>query len=132
MVPKLLKKKNYLTMIENAAKGENWMFRNFYVEKDGETYDSLEDGKGMLFDFGKKDIFPNFWMKDMKFAIDIIWINDNRIVDIDRDVKPEPGRSDSELTLYIPPKPIDYVLEVNAGYAERNGIEVGDSVQIEL
>ena len=32
-------------MIENAAKGENWMFRNFYIEKDGEVKDSLEDGK---------------------------------------------------------------------------------------
>ncbi len=42
---KLLKKKNYLAMIENAAKGENWIFRNFYIEKDGEVLDSLEDGK---------------------------------------------------------------------------------------
>lgn len=42
---RLLLKKNYLTMIENAAKGENWMFRNFYVEKEGVITDSLEDGK---------------------------------------------------------------------------------------
>ena len=32
-------------MVENAAKGENWMFRNFYVEKEGAVIDSLEDGK---------------------------------------------------------------------------------------
>ncbi len=38
-------KKNYLTMIENSVKGENWMFRNFYIEKEGEIKDSLEDGK---------------------------------------------------------------------------------------
>lgn len=42
---RLLKKKNYLAMIENAVKGENWMFRNFYIEKDGVMIDSLEDGK---------------------------------------------------------------------------------------
>ncbi|MBX4190367.1 hypothetical protein KW791_03690, partial [Candidatus Parcubacteria bacterium] len=37
-------KKNYLTMIENAAKGENWMFRNFYILQDGVEKDALEDG----------------------------------------------------------------------------------------
>ena len=43
---KLLKKKNYLAVVENSAKGENWMFRNFYIEKDGgAVIDSLEDGK---------------------------------------------------------------------------------------
>ena len=95
-------------------------------------YDSLADGEGMLFDFGKKNIFPNFWMKDMKFPIDIIWINDNRIVHIDHNVQHEPGRSDSELTLYTPPKPIDYVLEVSANYTINNGIEIGNSVTINL
>lgn len=42
---KLLLKKNYLTQIENSTKGENHLFRNFYVEKNGEISDSLEDGK---------------------------------------------------------------------------------------
>ena len=42
---KLLFKKNYLTQIENLVKGENHLFRNFYVEKDGQISDSLEDGK---------------------------------------------------------------------------------------
>src|SRR6185369_5161142 len=37
-------KKNYLGMIENAAKGENWMFRNFYMVKDGVERDALENG----------------------------------------------------------------------------------------
>ncbi len=37
-------KKNYLTMIENAAKGENWMFRNFYISENGVEKDVLEDG----------------------------------------------------------------------------------------
>jgi len=42
---KLLFKKNYLTQIENSAKGENYLFRNFYVKKEEEIKDSLEDGK---------------------------------------------------------------------------------------
>ncbi len=44
-VMKLLFKKNYLTQIENSAKGENYLFRNFFVEKDGKIEDSLEDGQ---------------------------------------------------------------------------------------
>src|SRR3989344_4360527 len=37
-------KKNYLAMIENSAKGENWMFRNFYIVKNAPEIDALEDG----------------------------------------------------------------------------------------
>lgn len=38
-------KKNYLAMIENAAKGENWIFRNFYVVQDGMEKDVYKDGR---------------------------------------------------------------------------------------
>jgi hypothetical protein len=37
-------KKNYLTMIENGAKGENHLFRNFYIIKEGIETDALENG----------------------------------------------------------------------------------------
>jgi len=42
---KLLFKKNYLTQIENSTKGENHLFRNFYVEKDPEVEISNASGK---------------------------------------------------------------------------------------
>ena len=45
MKPALLKKKNYLTMIENAAKGENWMFRNFYIDENGVEKDAYNNGR---------------------------------------------------------------------------------------
>lgn len=41
----LLFKKNYLTQIESSAKGENHLFRNFFIEKNGQLEDSLENGK---------------------------------------------------------------------------------------
>lgn len=41
----LLFKKNYLAQIENSVKGENHLFRNFYVEKNGQVEDSLENGR---------------------------------------------------------------------------------------
>ncbi|MEK9158116.1 MAG: hypothetical protein AAB638_02955 [Patescibacteria group bacterium] len=40
----VLFKKSYLTIIENSAKGENWMFRNFFLNKDGMELDVLQNG----------------------------------------------------------------------------------------
>jgi hypothetical protein len=40
----LLKKKNYLTMIQNAVRGENNMFRNVFANIDGEETDIANDG----------------------------------------------------------------------------------------
>lgn len=42
---KLLKKKNYLSIIENSAKGENLMFRNLWAEKNENTIDIVENGR---------------------------------------------------------------------------------------
>lgn len=88
----------------------------------------LDENKGMLF------IFPSgsnaiFWMKDMKFDIDIIWIKDSKVIKIDKDIKaPPPNTPDDKLSLYPSEKPIDYVLEVNSGFADKKEIKVGDSV----
>jgi uncharacterized membrane protein (UPF0127 family) len=92
--------------------------------------EKLESGQGMLFIFDSQDVTPAFWMKDMRFAIDIIWINDERVVQINQNVEPEPGVADSNLKLYAPPGPIDYVLEVNAGTATEKGFKVGDAVDL--
>jgi uncharacterized membrane protein (UPF0127 family) len=72
-------------------------------------------------------------MKDMRFAIDIIWIDDEKIVQIDKAIQPpEEGTPDEELILYTVNQPIDYVLEVNAGFVEKNNIEKGDPVDLSL
>lgn len=88
---------------------------------------------GMLFKFEQNDLIPNFWMKDMKFAIDILWINDGKIIKIDEKIQPPAdGTPDEKLKIYKPGKPVDYVLELNSGFCERNTIKVGDSVEIAL
>ena len=90
---------------------------------------SLPEAEGLLFDFGQKDIFPSFWMRGMLIPIDIIWINDGKITKIDKNLAPpEKDTPDSSLELYYPDKPIDYVLEVNAGFSDKNSLKVGDSV----
>lgn len=90
------------------------------------VFDRLSDNQGMLFVFDSAQK-PGFWMKDMKFSIDIIWINSLRVVDITRNL---PVENNSQLTKYYPNVDIDHALEVNAGWSDKNGIKVGDSVEI--
>jgi uncharacterized membrane protein (UPF0127 family) len=67
-----------------------------------------------------------FWMKGVRFPIDIIWLRDNTIIGIAHDVQPEPDVSDDELTRYRSPGPVNAVLEVVAGTAEILHIGKGD------
>lgn len=92
---------------------------------------SLDKNSGMLFVFDSQNVTPVFWMKDMTFSIDIIWINDGKIVKIDKKIPfPAPGTPDDKLKKYDAGQPIDYVLEVTAGYSDANSIRVGDSVNL--
>lgn len=88
----------------------------------------MNENQGMIFIFTQKDIHPSFWMKDMLIPLDMIWINDGKVAQIHKDVPPPQSPTDN-LPLYTPDQPIDYVLEVNAGFSDRNGIEAGDSVE---
>lgn len=93
--------------------------------------ESLDAGSGMLFDFGSTPVNAAFWMKDMHFSLDMIWIAGDKIVKIDPDIPyPAAGTPDSQLPLYTPQTLINYVLEVNAGFAASNNIKVGDQVQL--
>lgn len=83
---------------------------------------SLGVGEGMLFLYAKPG-FYSFWMKDMSFPIDIIWISeDYEIIDIASNIQP-----DSFPRTFAPQKASQYVLEVNAGVA-GNIAHVGDKV----
>lgn len=91
---------------------------------------SLGTDQGMLFIFSSPEI-PKFWMKDMQFPIDIIWINNGSVVDITPDVPaPAEGESDSQLQLYSPQVEVNEVLEVNAGFVISHNISVGDKVEV--
>lgn len=86
---------------------------------------SLAADTGMLFVFSQ-DASTAFWMMDMKFPIDIIWIHDDTVVDLDADVPVASGTP----PLYTPVTPVNYVLEVNAGFAAANHIAIGSRVVI--
>lgn len=90
--------------------------------------DTLGQDRGMLFLFDAPAQL-SFWMKDMRFSLDFIWIRDGVVVDLTTDV-PVPEGS-SPLRTYQPSVTADAVLEVNAGWAVLNGIGIGDEVVIE-
>lgn len=81
---------------------------------------------GMLFIFGDKEE-KTFVMRNMMFPLDIIWINDEEIVKIDKNLQPEKFLN---LTEYKNEEPVNYVLEVNAGFCQENNIKEGSIVEI--
>jgi uncharacterized membrane protein (UPF0127 family) len=90
---------------------------------------SMADDQGMLFDFGQEASGTAFWMKDMKFDLDFIWIAGGKVIGITSGVA-HPNSSNSPLPYYYPPQPVNQVAEVNAGWAKKNGIIVGADVSL--
>ena len=88
--------------------------------------EKLNKDRGMLFIFEKPDLY-SFWMKEMKFPLDIIFIRDGKIVKIYHDV-PAP-KNDESLPVYQTPLPSDKVLEINAGLSRQYGFKEGQSVE---
>lgn len=79
---------------------------------------------GMLFIFPDRKI-REFVMRDMKFPLDIIYISNGEIIKIDANLVPEGNKPQK---IYNSGSAADKVLEVSAGFCEKNGIRVGDSV----
>jgi len=90
--------------------------------------DELPWGQGMLFLYAEPR-FHRFWMKDMRFDIDIVWIRAGRIVDISHGVRHVPGGTGDQVA---PRELADRVLEVPAGYAAAQGWRPGQPVEVEL
>lgn len=85
--------------------------------------DGLAEDKAMLFIFQDDGEHP-FWMKDMLFPIDIIWLSsEKRVVYIAKNAAPE-----SYPSSFVPNVPSRYVIEVAAGFTDRQNISVGTQV----
>jgi hypothetical protein len=100
----------------------------------------LKENEGMLFIFDWPGEYY-FWMKGMNFPIDIIWLapsgggdgEDTKVVYIKKNAQPEafPPRLDSGeagLETYGPDINAKYVLEIVAGFSDKNNLKVGDNV----
>jgi uncharacterized protein len=90
---------------------------------------SLSENQGMIFLFEKPDYY-SFWMKNMKFPIDIIYINQDTIVTIKNSV-PSPKNSSEILPVYNSTGPSNKVLEIQAGLSKKYNFKNGDKVKYE-
>jgi uncharacterized protein len=109
----------YVVRVEVAANDE--------LRAQGLMYrDRLREGHGMIFLFGRTDVYP-FWMKNTLIPLDMIWITeDRRVAHVKINVPPcqaDPCPS------YDPQVPARYVLEVSGGVAAQHGLKAGDALQ---
>lgn len=87
---------------------------------------NLPQEEGMLFTFPQKGLY-RFWMKEMRFPLDFIWIDKDTVVDVSENV-PAPKSKAEKLTTFTARKTFDNVLEVNAGIAKSLNIVIGDVI----
>ena len=87
--------------------------------------EKLDKSAGMLFIFDKEDIYP-FWMENTLIPLDIIWLDENyKVVYIFKKAQP----CGEECENIMPDKAAQYVLELNAGEADRIKIKEGDELR---
>lgn len=87
------------------------------------TAESLPDGHALLMVFEKNGDW-SVWMKDMNFAIDVVWLDEQKkVVDIKENLSPS-----SFPRSFSPSRPARYVIELNSGAADKNNIKIGDMV----
>ena len=101
---------------------------------------SMNSNQGMLFVFDRPGVY-GFWMKDMNFPLDMVWIDrDHKVVSINSDVATS-TYPDAIFPACLPPAcavregtagNILYVLELNAGKAKDFGIVTGTVLGFEL
>ena len=93
---------------------------------------SLPLDRGMLFLFERPD-FHAIWMKNCKFPIDILWLDEqHKVVHLAEKVPPCTARDDTQCPVYSPLRRASYVVELNAGQARREKALVGSSVEFKL
>ena len=85
----------------------------------------LPDDSGMLFIFDTPAQY-GFWMKNMNFAIDIVWIDENlRVIGIEKRVSPKTFPK-----VFYPKSSAKYVLELPAGFTDKYRVDTGQFVTI--
>ena len=87
----------------------------------------LPEGQGMFFDFGVPGIYY-FWMKNVSFPIDMVWLDDDRkVVYVE---KGAPPCQQDPCPTYGPNVSARYVLEITGGAFDRYHLQVGDQAEL--
>lgn len=103
----------------SEEKTKGLMFRN-----------TMGENNGMLFIFDNADS-RSFWMKNTHMSLDIIWLDsDAKVLGVKKNAIPcrDLDRTQQNCPLYRSQEKVKYVLEVNAGWFDKNNIKVKDSL----
>lgn len=114
---------NGIKLVADIAANEEQRTKGLAVK------DHLNENEGMLFVFSTPDNYA-FWMKDMKFPIDIIWMDANKtVVHIEHSLAP---CSPASCPTYPPNSNSLYVLETVAGFADKYNVTQGTKIEFAL
>jgi len=90
--------------------------------------ETLYPARGMLFVFPQPQV-QSFWMKNMKFPLDIVWLGEDfTVVGMEENIPP----CKKDCPTYTSPVPVKYVLEVAAGTVKKEGLKVGDKLVVQF
>jgi len=85
---------------------------------------SICENCGMLFVYDDKKE-RGYVMRNMLFPLDMIWIANGEVININKNLLPEGGKTKN---VYMSGSEMDSVLEVNAGFSSQHNIKVGDKI----
>ncbi len=86
---------------------------------------SLPENHGMLFVFPDERV-TKMWMKDTLMPLDMVFMNkEYKIIDLKENFQTCTAKCD----IYTAQGKPQYILEVNAGFVQKNGIKLGDRVR---
>jgi hypothetical protein len=99
------------------------------AQSQAERLQGLSNRNRIAADQGMLFIYPtyavrSFWMNEMQFPLDIIWIKDNQVVGVEPSVS-----TTTPLIPYHSPIAVNYVLEVNAGWTKTFSVTSGARVE---
>lgn len=95
-------------------------------------FENIKDNEGMIFIFDTPGRY-SFYMKDMKFNIDIIFLDQNKkVVDLFKNVQFKDYKNPYDYEVYKPNYDSKFVIELKAGEIDRSGIKPGDKIDFSL
>jgi uncharacterized membrane protein (UPF0127 family) len=119
----------------NVVVGDDSLLTELAISGDQQTLglgyrNELKADSAMLF-VNDSAAPRTFWMKGMRFCLDIVWIQAGEIAGAAENTCPDPaGTLDQDRARVTSPEPVTYVLEVNAGWLASHGYGVGTKVTI--
>ncbi len=88
---------------------------------------AIPQNSGLYFPYSNPELV-SIWMKGMKIPIDIVWIADGQVIGLEEFVPPPTNTKTELLPQYKPSRPVNAVLEIEAGKAKEYSLEKGSMV----